>query len=82
MTVDDVFKEAQKLSPAERQELIQRLRNSLKEVDEKRPKTGAEIAAWLRKTPPVDLVDSHIEDPVEWVKAQRDKRKKHSGNFM
>ena len=74
MNVDDVFNEAQKLSPEERKELVQRLRDSLKETDEKRPKTGTEIAAWLRDNPPVELVDSHIKDPVEWVKAQRHKR--------
>jgi hypothetical protein len=41
---------------------------------ENQPRTGAEIVAMLEEMEPIELVDSHIEDPVEWVKAQRQKR--------
>ena len=85
MTVDDVFEQAQKLSPSERMELIERLkelRERPSEADTKRPKTGAEIAEWLRQTPPVELVDDHIEDPVEWVQRLRaDMRKRRPGDL-
>jgi hypothetical protein len=37
-------------------------------------KTGTEIAAMLEKMEPIEFVSSHIEDPVEWVKAQRHKQ--------
>lgn len=36
-------------------------------------KTGAEIAAMLMEMEPIEFVDPEIEDPVEWVKAQRQK---------
>lgn len=38
-----------------------------------KPKTGAELVAILKKMGPIDLVDPHIQDPVEWMKAQRKK---------
>ncbi len=37
------------------------------------PKTGAEIAVMLMEMDPIELVDPEIEDPVEWVKVQRQK---------
>ncbi|MEM9950017.1 MAG: hypothetical protein AAF846_00345 [Chloroflexota bacterium] len=37
-------------------------------------KTGDEIAHYIEQHPPIELVDSHIDDPVEWVATQRRKR--------
>jgi hypothetical protein len=39
------------------------------------PQPGYVIAAMLRDMEPIELVDSHIPDPVEWVEAQRRKRR-------
>lgn len=38
-----------------------------------RPKTGAQIAALLNQMSPIEFVDPEIDDPVEWVNAQRRK---------
>ncbi len=37
------------------------------------PKSGREIAAMIQQMEPIELIDSEIVDPVEWVKAQRRK---------
>ena len=34
------------------------------------PKSGAEIVAMLQQMEPIELLDSEISDPVEWVEAQ------------
>jgi hypothetical protein len=43
------------------------------EMMKPQPKTGAEIAAMIEQMGPIELVDAEITDPVEWVKAQRQK---------
>ncbi|MBN2303727.1 MAG: hypothetical protein JXQ72_04585 [Anaerolineae bacterium] len=78
MTVDEILEQARTLSPQERAELVERLMTMRDPADPppKRPKTGAEIVAMLEAMDsPIELVDSHLEDPVEWVKAQRRKRR-------
>lgn len=74
MTVTEVFEQAKALSPEERKELTKLLIDTFGDEAIGQPKTGAEIVAMLEAMPPIELVDSHIEDPVEWVKAQRRKR--------
>ena len=75
--VDDILERARALSQTERDELVERL---LALREDAKPQTGKarpgyEIAAYLESLPgPIELVDPHIEDPVEWVKAQRQKR--------
>ena len=49
----------------------------LRELMQPKPKTGAEIAALIENMSPIDLVDSHIIDPVEWIKIQRQKEADH-----
>jgi hypothetical protein len=75
MSITDILDQAKALSPQERKELAKLLIDTLdpREPDFQ-PKTGAEIAAILQTMEPIEFVDSHIEDPVEWVKAQRQKR--------
>ncbi|NDJ74846.1 MAG: hypothetical protein GYB65_01190 [Chloroflexi bacterium] len=77
MTIDDILEQAKMLSSQERDELVERLialRDAARAQPEK-PKTGAEIVAMLEvMDEPIEFVDSHIEDPVDWVKAQRRKR--------
>lgn len=77
MTVAEILEQAKTLSTQERKELAILLIQSL-DIENNKPstgKTGAEIAAMLNNMPPIEFVDSHIEDPVEWVKTQRQKRK-------
>jgi hypothetical protein len=75
-TVTEILEQAKKLTRAEREELAQQLLNMSDELQpSRRAKTGAEIVAMLEAMDgPVEFVDPHIEDPVEWVKAQRRKR--------
>lgn len=75
MSVTEILEQVKSLSPAERDELLASLQ-SMQSVPARKhqPKTGAEIVAMLEAMPPIELVDSHIEDPIEWVKAQRQKR--------
>jgi hypothetical protein len=74
MTITEILEQAKALSPQERQELAR----LLIEIDSDKPaiqaKTGAEIVALIQSMEPIEFVDSDIEDPVEWVKAQRRKR--------
>jgi hypothetical protein len=76
MTVSEILVQAQALSPQERKELAKLLIDTLDSGEvSNQPKTGAEIVAMLENMEPIEFVDSHIEDPVEWVKAQRAKRR-------
>lgn len=74
MTVAELLEQAKALSPQERKELAILLIDTL---DTQAPQTypiGAEIATIIKQHPPVEFVDNHIEDTVEWVMAQRQKR--------
>ena len=64
------------LTEEEREELTQRLIGLQQVLTQTRTlSTGAEIVAYLNAMDgPIELVDLHIEDPVEWVKAQRHHR--------
>ena len=76
MTLNEILEQVKQLSPAERRELSQQLLNMPDEPEtSRRAKTGAEIVVMLEAMDePVEFIDPHIEDPVEWVKAQRRKR--------
>ncbi len=71
MTVLEIYEQAKALSPAQREELMKLL---LDKLGIPVSKTGAEIVALLEQMEPIEFVDAHIEDPVEWVEAQRGKR--------
>lgn len=69
------------LPPRERLQLVERIVSSVEGEFPATPgeslpqaKTGAEIVAMLETMEPIEFVDPEIEDPVEWVKAQRRKR--------
>lgn len=75
MTITEIFDQAKALSPQERKQLVKLLIDTLDANDSvAQPKTGAEIVALLQAMKPIEFVDPHIEDPVEWVKTQRRKR--------
>lgn len=75
MTVTEIMKQAEALSLQERKELAKLLIDSL---DISGPvvqsKTGAEIVVMLQAMEPIEFIDPHLKDPVEWVKTQRRKR--------
>jgi len=72
---------ALKLAPKERLQLIERVASSVeREIEvppsgEEQPDEhwGQSLNRLLDELSPIDLVDPEIEDPVEWVKAQRQK---------
>jgi hypothetical protein len=75
MTITEILEQAKTLSPQERKELVKLLMDTLDTSEPlTQPKTGAEIVAMLQAIEPIEFVDPQIEDPVEWVKAQRRKR--------
>lgn len=75
MTITDILDQAKALSPQERKELAKLLIDMLDTGQSvTQAKTGAEIVAMLETMEPIEFVDPHIEDPVEWVKTQRRKR--------
>lgn len=76
MTLAEVLQQAQTLSVHERKELVKLLVDTLEfpeALPTPHPKTGVEIAALLNQMSPIEFVDPEIDDPVEWVKAQRRK---------
>ena len=76
MTLGTILEQVKALSPQERKELAKMLIDMMDAPQQDyHPKTGADIVAMLEALDePIELVDSHIEDSVEWVKAQRRKR--------
>jgi hypothetical protein len=80
MSVAEIFQQAKLLSVQQRKELAKILIDTLDGEDaggaasqHSTVKTGAEIAAMLEAMEPVEFVDNDIDDPVEWVKRQRQK---------
>jgi hypothetical protein len=75
VTVSEILEQIDQLTPVERSELIVKLHGHTGSPPDAVPRsrTGAEIVALLEAMPPIDFVDPYIEDPVEWVKAQRQK---------
>jgi hypothetical protein len=75
MIITEIFEQAKALSPEERKELAKLLIDTLDTSEApSQAKTGAEIVVMLQSMKPIEFVDSHIEDPIEWLKAQRQKR--------
>lgn len=84
VSLEEALELALKLAPKERLQLIERVASSIERDIDAAPsaagqavtqaKTGAEIVTMLETMDPIEFVDPEIEDPVEWVKAQRRKR--------
>ena len=70
---------ALKLAPKERLQLVERVVSSVERefdkpsVEQPTEHWGKALNQLLDELGPIDLVDPEIEDPVEWVKAQRQK---------
>ena len=75
MGIEEILEQAKALSREQRRELAQRLLASVDDDHTGQGETGAEIVAKIEALDgPIEFVDDHIEDPVEWVKTQRQKR--------
>jgi len=75
MNINEFVEQAKALSHEERENLINQLIAMQQEATTRIDKpTSDKIAAKIRDMEPIELVDSHIEDPVEWLKVQRQKR--------
>ena len=77
MTITEVLKQAQTLSPQERKELVKLLVDLL-DVGEQPPNAseehwGQSLVHLLLELGPIDMANPEIDDPVEWVQAQRRK---------
>lgn len=78
MTVAELLEQAKTLSLQERLELAKLLIDTLDPADEMQLthwKTGAEIVAMINEIGPVEFIDDDIEDPVDWIQTQRQKRR-------
>jgi hypothetical protein len=80
MTVTEIFQQAKALSTQERKELVVKLVETLGDP----PVQTVEEEHWGRKLNALlDTLDMseweaiEIDDPVEWVKAQREDERKH-----
>ncbi|MEO8393197.1 MAG: hypothetical protein ABI700_09410, partial [Chloroflexota bacterium] len=75
MTVTEILKQAETLSPQERKELVKLLVDLLdvSEQPQAEPQEhwGQSLVRLLDELGPIELVDPEITDPVEWVKEQR-----------
>ncbi len=73
---------ALKLAPKERLQLIEQVASSverdMEDSAEKQPEEhwGKSLKQLMDEIGPIEFVDPEIEDPVEWVKAQRAKRRR------
>lgn len=75
MSVADILEQAKQLELDELDELAEQILDLRihRKQQIHQPKTGTELVALLKKMGPIELVDPHIEDPVEWLNTQRQK---------
>jgi hypothetical protein len=76
MNVDDVFKQAQQLSPDEQEELIQRLSTArdariVQSDTDNSEHWGRSLIKKLDEIGPIEMKYPEIDDPVEWVQRLR-----------
>ena len=77
MSLAEILKQVQALSSAERDELVNELiemrKAPVEPSDEPEEHWGKSLNRLMNEIGPIELVDPHIEDPVEWLKVQRQK---------
>jgi hypothetical protein len=84
MTLIDIMKQAQALSPHERKELVKMLVDSL-EVgtpvsNQSDGHWGKNMVRLAKEIGPIELIYPEIDDPVEWVKQiRKDQHQKRLG---
>jgi hypothetical protein len=82
--LEEALSLALSLSPVDRLKLVERVISSVEHELEVPPFSeeqseehwGQALNRLLDEVGPVDFVDPEVEDPVEWVKAQREKQRK------
>ena len=82
--LEDALSLALSLSPKDRLKLVEQVVSSVENEFESLPSGEAQAEEhWghtlnhlLDELGPIDLVDAEIEDPVEWVKTQREKQQR------
>ncbi len=83
--LEELLSMALRLSAADRLKLVERVVTSVEQELQVPPSSDAQPTAhWgqalnqlLDEVGPIELADSEIDDPVEWVKAQREKQRQH-----
>jgi len=75
MTVTEILQQAKTLSIQERKELVKLLVDSLDAplLNESAEHWGQSLVRLLDELGPIEMANPEIEDPVEWVQAQRRK---------
>ena len=81
--LEELLSLALRLSASDRLKLVERVVTSVERELEVVPSSAAQAEVhWgqalnqlLDEVEPIELVDPEIEDPVEWVKAQREKQR-------
>ena len=84
VSLEEALALALKLAPKERLQLIERVASSVEhDIESAGPDKPQPVGHWgqnllrlLDELGPIDLIHPEIEDPVEWVKAQREKERK------
>ncbi|MBZ0321176.1 MAG: hypothetical protein K8L91_32480 [Anaerolineae bacterium] len=75
MTVLEIMKQAEALSPQERKELVKLLVDSLEVVHpspaQAQEHWGQSLLRLLEELGPIEMANPEIVDPVEWVREQR-----------
>lgn len=83
--LEEALSIALRLSPADRLRLVEKVISSVGRELEAAPSDqappeehwGQSLNRLLEELGPIDLVDPEIEDPVEWVRSQREKQRRH-----
>ncbi len=80
--LEELLSMALRLSAADRLKLVERVVTSVEQELQVPPSNALPETHWgqalnqlLDEVGPIELADSEIEDPVEWVKAQREKQR-------
>ena len=80
MTVAEIMRQAQTLSPQERKELVKLLVDSLDVVEQSanvpEEHWGQSLNQLLDELGPIEMMYPEIEDPVEWVKHLRSEERR------
>jgi hypothetical protein len=87
MTIAEILEQARKLTPQERDELLEQLRamqTASQPEEPARPEEhwGKSLNQLLDEIDPIEMKYPEIEDPVEWVKHLRaESRRRRLGNW-
>ena len=87
MTITEILEQAKKLTPQQRDELLEALRAMQDRLPSEKPVDptehwGKSLNQLLDEIGPIEMKYPEIEDPVEWVKQiRRDEREQRLGDW-